>query len=118
MKTFEDLLVFKRAYKVSLEIHQISMTMPKSEQFGMADQLRRASKSICANLAEGWGKQHISDKEFKRFVSMSIGSANEMRVWLRYCLDLGYLQENDWSRLKDEYIEIAKMLSGLHRNWQ
>jgi four helix bundle protein len=83
---FEELEVFQRAYKVSLEIHRFSQTMPKFEQFDLASQIRRASKSICANVAEGFGKQSYSKAEFKRFIQMSIGSADEMRVWLRYCL--------------------------------
>ena len=110
---FEELEVFKRAYKVSLEMHQISLTMPQVEQYGLAEQMRRASKSICANLAEGFGKQSLSKTEFKRFVKMGIGSADEMRVWLRYCLDLGYIDQIAWQRLRDEYEEIAKMLQGL-----
>ena len=110
---FEELEVFKRAYKVSLEIHQISLTMPQVEQYGLAEQMRRASKSICANLAEGFGKQSLSKTEFKRFVKMGIGSADEMRVWLRYCLDLGYIDQTAWQRLRNEYEEVAKMLQGL-----
>jgi four helix bundle protein len=110
---FEELEVFQRAYKVSLDIHRFSLTMPKIEQYALADQLRRASKSICANLAEGFGKQSLSKSEFRRFVLMSIGSADEMRVWLRYCLDLSYLEEQKWEQWRGEYEEIAKMLQGL-----
>jgi four helix bundle protein len=110
---FEELEVFKRAYKVSLEIHQMSLTMPQVEQYGLAEQMRRASKSICANLAEGFGKQSLSKSEFKRFVKMGVGSADEMRVWLRYCLDLGYIDQITWQRLRNEYEEVAKMLQGL-----
>jgi four helix bundle protein len=110
---FEELDVFKRAYKVSLEIHRLSLAMPQVEQYGLADQMRRASKSICANLAEGFGKQSLSKTEFRRFIKMGIGSADEMRVWLRYCLDLGYADQSTWQALRDEYEEIAKMLQGL-----
>ena len=88
--------------------------MPKVEQFDLAGQIRRASKSICANLAEGFGKQSYSEAEFKRFIQMSIGSADEMRVWIRYCLDLGYADESTWQRWRDEYEAIAKMLNGLY----
>ena len=77
----------------------------------MADQIRRASKSICANLAEGFAKQPLSPTEFRRFVSM----ADEMRLWSRYCLDLGYIDEKRWMTWRDEYQEIAKMLQGLLR---
>jgi four helix bundle protein len=118
VSSFEDLQVFQRAYKVSLQIHKLSLTMPKAEQIaGIADQMRRASKGICANIAEGYGKQHISKKEFLRYITIAIGSANEMRVWIRYALDLGYITQQDWEYYKDEYEQIAKMLTGLHRNW-
>ena len=107
--------MFQRAYRVSLEIHCFSLTMPQIEQYALADQLRRASKSICANLAEGFGKQSLSKAEFKRFVVMSMGSADEMRVWLRYCLDLQYLDAQRWQQWREEYEVIAKMLQGLSK---
>ena len=113
---FEELEAFKRAYKVSLEVHRCSIKMPQIEQYALADQLRRASKSICANLAEGFGRQDQSKAEFRRFIQMSIGSADEMRVWARYCFDLGYIDEACWQAWRDEYEEIAKMLQGLLRS--
>jgi four helix bundle protein len=67
IKSFEDLDVFQRAYALSLIIHKASLAFPKVEQFGLAEQVRRASKSICANLAEGFGKQRDSSAEFKGF---------------------------------------------------
>ncbi len=109
---FEDLQVFKRAYKVSLEIHKASLEFPKIEQFVLADQIRRSSKSICANIAEGFAKQK-STAEFKRFIQIAIGSADETRVWLRYCFDLNYISEADWQKWRNDYEEIAKMLVGL-----
>jgi four helix bundle protein len=110
---FEDLAVFQRAYKLSLELHRVSLKMPAIEQQALADQLRRASKSICANLAEGFGKQAQSKAEFKRYILMSIGSADEMRVWIRYCVDLGYIDQATWQYWRDEYEAIARMLQGL-----
>ena len=112
-KSFEDLEVFKRAYRVSLEVHKLSLDFPRSEQFVLADQVRRASKSICANIAEGFGRQSYSSADFKRFLVMAIGSADEMRLWARYCLDLGYIDEQRWQAWRDEYQAIARMLSGL-----
>ena len=110
---FEDLEVFKRAYRISLEVHKQSLELPSLEQRALADQIRRASKSICANIAEGFGKQAQSKAEFKRFILMSMGSADEMRVWIRYCFDLGYIDQSTWQRWRDEYEQIAKMLQGL-----
>ena len=110
---FEDLEVFQRAYKVSLDVHRISQDFPKSEQYGLADQVRRASKSICANIAEGFGKQRQSHAEFNRFLMMALGSADEMRVWSRYCFDLGFIDEALWQAWRGEYQAIAKMLQSL-----
>src|SRR5947207_2097428 len=115
VSTVEDLEVFKRAYAVSLDLHQASLQFPKIEQFGgLADQMRRASKSICANLAEGFGKQRQSNLEFKRYLLMAIGSADEMQVWLKYCADLEYIDQTMCAHWRDEYRQIARMLQSLH----
>ena len=114
--SFEDMEVFQRAYRVSLEIHRASLTFPAVEQHALADQIRRASKSICANLAEGYGRQKGSKAEFARFVRMAIGSSDEMRVWLRYALDLGYVDEPSWGGWRDEYQIITRMLQSLADN--
>ena len=111
--SFEDLEVFQRAYRLSLDIHRASLHLPAIEQRALGDQLRRASKSICANIAEGYGRQKRSKAEFKRFVQMAIGSCDEMRVWVRYALDLGYVEEAVWQGWRDEYQVIARMLHAL-----
>jgi four helix bundle protein len=111
----EDLEVFRRAYRLSLEVHRTSLEFPRIEQFALADQVRRASKSICANLAEGFGRQQQSKPEFRRFLTMALGSAGEMQVWTLYCRDLGYIGAEVAERWQGEYREIARMLSGLHR---
>ena len=112
---FEDLLVFRRAYQISLEVHRISLQFPRIEQFGLAEQIRRASKSICANVAEGFGKQDRGGGEFRRFLRIAAGSADEMQVWAQYCVDLGYVEVATGQRWRDEYQQIARMLQGLHR---
>ena len=115
--TFEDLEVFRRAYRISLDVHRASLQFPKIEQFaGLADQIRRASKSICGNIAEGYGKRRRSKAEFKRYLLMAIGSADEMQVWLRYCSDLEYIDQKTCAQWRDEYRQIARMLQGLYTN--
>ena len=116
-RRFEDLEVFQRAYRLSLQVHRVSLEFPRIEQLALADQIRRASKSICANIAEGFGKQRQSRTEFHRFVMMAIGSADEMQVWLRYCADLGYVDRETCERWRDEYRQIARMLQGLYSSW-
>ena len=77
VRSFEDLEVFQRAYRLSLDVHRRSLGFPASEQRALADQVRRASKSVCANIAEGFGKQRQSVAEFRRFLMMAMGSADE-----------------------------------------
>ena len=110
--SFEDFNVFKRAYAVSLEVHRASLDFPRAEEFALANQIRRASKSICALIAEGSGRQRSSNAEFKGYLTMAMGSADEMRVWVSYSFDLGYIDEPTRDRWRNEYLEIAKMLQG------
>src|SRR6267154_4423901 len=106
VRNFEDLDVFKRAYRISLEVHKASLGFPRNEQYALGDQIRRASKSICANIAEGFGKQRQSRAEFRRFIMMAIGSADEMQVWTLYARDLGYIGTDVAECWQSEYREI------------
>ena len=109
-----SLLVFQRAYIVSLDVHRASLTFPKVEQFsGIADQLRRSSKSVCALLVEGAGRQGDNDVEFRRYVRMALGSLEEARLWCRYAEDLGYVSAETVAGWDAAYGEIARMLQGL-----
>jgi four helix bundle protein len=118
IKSFEDLDVYRKAYRLSLHIHKVSLGFPKIEQYALGDQLRRASKSICANLAEGFSKQRASSPEFRRFLVMAIGSSDEMKVWISYSRDLGYVSADEAESWRAEYSIIARMLSGLANKWQ
>lgn len=109
-KSAKDLEVYQRAYKVSLEVHKASLAFPREEQFALANQVRRASKSICANLAEGFAKQKYSSAEFKRFVQVAIGSSEEMQVWIDYCLDLGYIGAPVHAYWQEEYSAVTRKL--------
>ena len=113
----DDLDVYRRAYRVSLEVHRASLELPRIEQFALADQLRRSSKSICANLVEGFAKQSRSAAEYRRYLTVAIGSSDETQLWLRYCVDLGYVEEVVGRRWIADYVEISKMLQGLYASW-
>jgi len=113
VRNVEELEVFKLAYALSLAVHKSSLGFPKIEQYDLASQMRRASKSICANLAEGFAKQSDSRPEFKRFVSLALGSSGEMQVWLKYCLDLGYIPESSFQEWNQAYRSVSKMLHKL-----
>ena len=113
----EGLRVFQVAYALSLELHRASLSWPKNEQYGgVADQVRRSSKSVCALLIEGQGRRVASLAEFRRYVVMALSSADEARLWCRYAEDLGYAAPADCERWRASLVEVARMLSGLlHR---
>ena len=111
-----ELDVFRRAYELSLVVHRQSQLWPKPEQYGgVADQLRRASKSVCALLVEGNGRQVGSDVEMRRYVVMALGSADECRLWCRYAADLGYLDPEIAGAWQTDYAAIARMRQGYRK---
>ena len=117
IKTYEDLKVYQMSYKLALEIHKASLKLPDFEKYELASQLRRATKSIPLNIAEGYGKRS-SQKEFKRFLLMAIGSCDEIKVLLNFMLDLGYMDFIAYQKHKESYEIVGKMLYKLYRNWQ
>ena len=118
IKSFKDLLVYEKAYALSLEVHQASMRFPQFEQYELGRQMRRASKSFCANIAEGYGKSKVSLVEFKRYLQLALGSADEMQVWIDYCHDLDYITASEKQSFSEGFKEISRMLQGLHNSWR
>ncbi len=113
-KDVRELVVYRRAYALSVVVHRASLGFPRGEQFGgVAEQLRRSSKSVCANLVEGSGRQAGSNVEFRRFITIAIGSADESRMWCEYARDLGYAEADEAQAWIDGFAEVAKMLCGL-----
>ena len=118
VRSVEDLDVYRKAYRLDLEVHKFTLGLPKIEQYALGDQMRRASKSVCANLAEGFARQRASSAEFHRFLVMAVSSGDEMRVWLSFCRDLGYLSQETAQAWRGDYAEIARMLNGLKNKWR
>jgi four helix bundle protein len=108
-----DLEVFKRAYEASLAIHRKTLGFPKIEQYALASQLRRSSKSICANVSEGFVKQKYSKAEFARFITIAEASACETQVWLQFARDLDYIDKNEFQTWNDDFASIVAMLAKL-----
>ena len=113
-KSFKDLDVWQRAFSVSLNIHKTSLSFPQIEQYALANQMRRASQSICANIAEGYSKQNHSKAEFKRFLQMAMASGNEMLVWILYAKEFGYITNELYDEYEAEYTAVCRMLNRLH----
>src|SRR5262249_31705105 len=113
VKSVHELEAYNSAYALALNIHKISLKFPKEEQFALSSQIRRSSKSICANLAEGFAKSHLSAAEFKRFAGMALGSAEETRVWLNFARDLGYISNEYFDDHNRKYETICRQINGL-----
>ncbi len=111
MQNFKDLRVWSKAHEITVKIYQISKSFPKDELYSLTNQLRRASSSIPANIAEGCGKNTPSD--FANFLNISLGSANETEYFLILSKDLNYLSENDFNLLSDNINEVKAMLISL-----
>ena len=111
MKDFHQLKVWIKAHQLTLQIYQITAHFPKEEKYGLSSQLRRASSSICANLAEGCGRN--GDAELARFCSIACGSASELEYHLLLARDLHFISGGDHDALSLEATEVKRMLTAL-----
>jgi four helix bundle protein len=117
IRTYRDLDVFRESYAAALDVSRLVKRFPPFEQFELASQLRRAARSIPANIVEGWGKR-ASTAEFKRYLQIAIGSCDETRMWLDLSKDEGYISENDCKERKERYNRIGAMLGSLWKQWR
>ena len=117
IKSYRDLRVYKQSYGLGKEIHQVTQQFPRTEQYELGNQLRRAAISIPLNIAEGYGKKE-SIADFKRFLLIALGSCNEVQVQLDYSKDFGYITESEHNRLWGEYEQLGKQLTSLHKKWK
>ena len=109
IKSHKELIVYQLAFKVSMEIYKITRTFPKEEIYSLTSQIRRSSRSVCANLAEAFRKRRYK-KAFVSKLSDSEGETAETQVWLDYAFECEYIPEEAYSRLINEYEKIMGML--------
>ena len=112
MQSYRELRVYQESYIQAMEIYRLTEKFPKTEQYGLTSQIRRAATSIPLNIAEGYGKLETGH-EVLRFLSMARGSSAEMEVLLSFSKDLGYLSENEYSEFIARQEQVGKMLTGL-----
>jgi four helix bundle protein len=111
MRNYKDLLVWEKAHKLTLAVYKITQAFPKEERFGLTSQVRRASASIAANLAEGCGRR--SDGEMARYVQIAMGSGAELSYHFLLAKDLGFIESAKYEALNADVSEIMRMLSSL-----
>ena len=111
MHNFKELVVWQKARKLVKEIYLIVNSFPDEEKFGINSQIKRASVSIPANIAEGAGRN--TDKDFGRFIDIANGSFFELETLLILAVDLDYLSKSKYDILLKDIEEIQNMIYGL-----
>ena len=109
MRDFRKLLVWEKAYQLTLNIYQKTNAFPGHEMYGLTSQLRRAAVSVISNIAEGCARN--TDADYARFLDMALGSASEVECQILLAKDLGYIGVEDWKILSDQVTEVKRMLA-------
>jgi four helix bundle protein len=119
IKTHKDLDVYKLAFKSAMEIFKLSKSFPSEEKYSLTDQIRRSSRSVCANLGEAFRARRY-EKSFISKLSISECEAGETQVWLDFALSCGYIDKEIHENLFDQYDHILAMLVNMiinPKNW-
>lgn len=112
MQGHRDLKVYELAYKLAMEIFNESKGFPKEERYALIDQIRRSSRSVAANIAEGFRKRRYRNLFISKLVEAD-GEGTETQVWLDLARDCGYLANDRYTNLTNGYEEVGKMLGGM-----
>ncbi len=117
IKNVKDLNVYRLAYKLAMEIFEITKKFPKEETYSLTGQMRRSSRSVTINIREGYAKRRY-EQVFIRHLNDSFGSSEETRGWLDFAKDCKYMTKDEHKKLDDRYDEVNAMLYSLTNNWQ
>ena len=117
IRHYRDLLVFQQAYRLALEVSRASKGFPKSEQFELGRQVRNSSRSVAANIVEGWAKRE-SAAEFRRHLQIAAGECEETRFWIELATDEGCLERALSTKLESEYAKLGMMIHNLWKEWR
>ena len=113
IKKFEEIESWRKARELTNDIYQVTASGKFIRDFGLKDQIRRASVSILSNIAEGF--ERGGDKEFSQFLIIAKGSCGEVRAQLYVALDQGYLSQESFESLSSKAIEVSELISGFIR---
>ncbi len=116
IQSYRDLDVYQRAMALLVPVHELVLSFPEYEKYELCSQMRRASKAIPVNIAEGYSKRRF-EKEFKNHLNIAMGEANEMVVHLETSRALGYAGPTPCTELIDGYTIVGKQLFRLMSNW-
>jgi len=117
IKSFLDLEVYQLAHKFAMKVFEITKKFPIEEKYSLTEQIRRSSRSIAVNTAEGWGKR-IYVGNFKRHLVDGIGSLEESKSWLLFAKDCSYINIELYNQLLAEAEVLGTKIRRLHDNWK
>ena len=117
VRTYSDLLVYQQAYRLTLDVSRLTKEFPRQEQFELARQIRNCSRSVAANIVEGWAKRN-SVAEFKRHLIIAIGECAETKFWIDLATDEGFIEAKRAGLLGSEYGKLSFMLHNLWKEWR
>jgi four helix bundle protein len=112
---YKDLIVYQKAFELSVRIFELTLKFPVEEKYSLTDQIRRASRSVGANIAEAWPKR-IYPKSFVSKLVDSQAESVEVNHWLDLSLEHSYIDKEQYSELNGLNIEIQKMLNSMIKN--
>jgi four helix bundle protein len=113
MKNFKNLNVWRKGIDLVVNVYKKSKQFPKEEIYGLTSQIKRSAISIPSNIAEGSGRG--SNKDFNRFLDISLGSSFELETQLIIAHELEFLSDNDFNELNEKVIEEQRMITGLQK---
>jgi four helix bundle protein len=108
----QDLEAYKAAYRLAMEIFRASKAWPAEERYSLTDQIRRSSRSVCANLAEAWGKRRYV-AHFTSKLTDADGENLATQTWLNFAYDCGYLEAPTFAQLVEASEEVGRLLGGM-----
>jgi len=104
-----ELDVYKKAFSLAMRVFEVTKPFPKEERYSLTDQVRRSSRSVCANLAEAWRKRRY-EAAFVSKLSDSEAEAAETQVWIQFAVECGYLDRDSAAELYRQYDAVLGML--------
>lgn len=117
VRTYSDLLVYRQAYQLALDVSKLTKGFPRQEQFEMGRQIRNCSRSVAANIVEGWAKRN-SAAEFKRHLMIAIGECAETKFWIDLAAGEGFLEAKRAETFGSECGRLGFMLHKLWKEWR
>src|SRR5580765_2337294 len=109
---FKELLAYQKSFKLAMDVFRLSKGFPSEEKYSLTDQIRRSSRSVCANIREAWAKRRY-EAHFLSKLTDSDGENAETDTWLDFALDSGYLAKPEHQRLKAQCQEVGAMLGDM-----